>query len=53
MIVVTCALAIQLLNDVLATDKARRLLHQSLFTTLVVDVCLHEEPTHVGVCQLH
>ena len=54
MIVVTCTLAIQLLNDVsAAAHEARRLLHQSLLTTFVVDVCLHREPTHVGLCQLH
>ena len=45
MVVVSGALAIQILNDVsAAAHKARRLLDKSLFSTLVIDVRLHEEP---------
>ena len=50
MIVVSGALAIQLLDDVsAAAHKARRLLDQPLFPTLVIDVRLHEKPAHVGL----
>ena len=48
------AFAIQLLDNVsAAAHKARGLLDQSFLSTLVVDVRLHEEPAHMGLCQLY
>ena len=53
-IVVSGTLAIQLLDDVsAAAHRARKLLDQSLFSTLVIDVRLHETPAHVGLRQLY
>ncbi len=54
MIVVSGALAIQLVDDVsAATHKACRLLDQSLFSTLVINVRLHKKTTHAGLRQLY
>ena len=51
MLVITGAFAIQFLDDVsAAAHKARRLLHQSFLSTLVLNVCLHQEPAHVSLC---
>ena len=53
-IVVSRALTIQLLDDVsAAAHESCGLLHQSHFSTLVVDVRLHEESAHVSLRQLH
>ena len=53
-IVVTIAFAIQLLDDVSAAGhEPCRFLHQSLFSTLVIDVRFPKKPAHVGLRQLH
>ena len=47
MVVVSGALAIQLLDDVpTAAHEARRLLDPSILTPSVVNVRLHDEPAH-------
>ena len=54
MIVVSGALAIQLLDDVLAAaHKACTLLAQSLFSTIVINMRLQQKPAHMGLRQLN